>query len=160
MTMIIERQQVADRIFDNRDQMIMLDDELYQACEAAGISGNHYCDWHFDSYDGSIEFDGCDDDWRLTPEGQAALWKMGFLRCWLNHKDGSETYYWTGGKPEGSRNEMKRAVLTPSPTPEDVERVARAIYEACSGDWDSATEGERQQCCLEARAAIAAMPHK
>ncbi len=40
---------------------------------------------------------------------------------------------------------------------EQVERVARAIYEAVSGRWTNASDGEREQCRVEARAAIAAL---
>ena len=103
------REKIANRIFNNIYENNELDSELHGLLEDAGISGDHYSDYHFDPYDSSIEFDCCAPDLRLAPEHQAALWNLGFARCWLNHSDGWETYYFEKGPAEGSRSEKRAA---------------------------------------------------
>lgn len=51
-----------------------------------------------DYYDTSIEFYGVPPEARLSEAAQRFIWKAGFIRCWLNHTDGWETYYvWDDG---------------------------------------------------------------
>ena len=85
---------IGIRLMDAHDQVNRLDAELHEVlCTKGGIDGYQFHDWHFDSYDLSIEFDGCKPDWRLSEKDQQVLWAAGFLRCWLNHTDGWETAY-------------------------------------------------------------------
>lgn len=95
---------LADRIFDASRALGVADGELFDVvCGDGKIDGNKFEDWHFDPYDDSIEFDGCADDMAITEADQKLLWSVGFERCWLNHKDGTETYYWHGGAVTGQR---------------------------------------------------------
>lgn len=66
-----------------------------------------------DWYDVSIELREVGNDIRLSEEAQRFIFDNGFIRCWLNHLDGSETYYvWPHDKPfapsGGSRNELRK----------------------------------------------------
>lgn len=105
---------IAERIFKARMDFNLADADLYEIlCEHGSINGHMFENWHFDDYDSSIEFDGCANDWRLTADDQALLWASGFQRTWLNHQDGSETYYRDGGDVTGYRKPPN----TSSPTP-------------------------------------------
>lgn len=56
-----------------------------------------------DYYDASFEIHGCDDSLAFTPEQLARFWALGFQKCWINHKDGTETHYWKSGDQAGYR---------------------------------------------------------
>lgn len=47
----------------------------------------------WDEYDHSIEIYGVPEDASLTEAAQQFIFDNGFIRCWLNHKDGWETHY-------------------------------------------------------------------
>lgn len=47
----------------------------------------------YDGTNSSIEFFDVDSSGRLNEEQQKLCWEEGFLHCWLNHDDGSQTYY-------------------------------------------------------------------
>lgn len=83
----------ADMMFAYHDAESAFSDAM---CEAG------FGDWvscHGDAYDTSIEFDGVGNDARLTDEQQRLVFEAGFIRAWLNHHDGSETYYsWANGR--------------------------------------------------------------
>lgn len=67
-----------------------------------------------DSYDGSIEIYGVANDVRLNEKQQKLIFDAGFIRCWLNHKDGMETYYSWGKEfraGDGHRKLGHRAAL-------------------------------------------------
>ncbi len=83
---------LAGRVFDAQREMSMaesaLEDALFDlpSCNCFGtFNAGSFTDWRFDDYDASIEFDECDDAWRLTVPNLEQLWAVGFLRCWLNH---------------------------------------------------------------------------
>jgi hypothetical protein len=84
-------------MLDAEDVRRDLENEFSEWCEAQGISGE-YTHNTIDTYDTSIEFKDCDPAMRLTPEQQAALWALGFWRCWLCHEGGAETYYYRDDK--------------------------------------------------------------
>lgn len=52
-----------------------------------------------DYYDYSIEFYGVGNDVRLNAEQQKTIRDGGFVKCYLNHKDGWETHYTWGSEP-------------------------------------------------------------
>lgn len=77
----------------------------------------HYHRIGWDHYDCSIELYGVKDDVRLTPAQQNVIWDAGFIKCYVNHKDGWETHYhWTSedikamsdGKPFISKRGWRR----------------------------------------------------
>lgn len=84
-------------MLDAHDARCLLENEFSDWREVQGISGE-YTHTTVDPYDTSIEFLDCGSAMRLTPEQQKALWEIGFARCWLNHDDGSETYYYADDK--------------------------------------------------------------
>ncbi len=49
-----------------------------------------------DDYDASIELYGVGNHVRLNARQQRLCHEAGFTRCWLNHKDGMETFYYWG----------------------------------------------------------------
>jgi hypothetical protein len=71
-----------------------------------------------DGHDLSIEFYGVEDEVRLDEATQRFIFDEGFDRCWLNHKNGMETYYYWCSVPsreiegfmpsEGHRKESVR----------------------------------------------------
>ncbi len=49
----------------------------------------------YDDYDCSFELHEAVDEWEPTEEQLTVMFKeVGFQRCWVNHQDGQESYYW------------------------------------------------------------------
>lgn len=108
---------LADRVFAAQIAMAKAEDELTDAVMGwLGVAQDaEKCPWinlSWDYYDDSLELHGCPVDLRLTRGEQGAAWEAGFKRIWLNHRDGSETYY-SEAHPEGQRG--KDGCMLPDP---------------------------------------------
>lgn len=68
--------------------------EFKDALDGAGLEvGEHYQRMEWDDYDVSIELCEVNDDVRLTPGQQKIIFDAGFVKIYVNHKDGWETHY-------------------------------------------------------------------
>lgn len=85
-----EMSDIATRIYDGQYAEAELSDSLQHLGEL------NYHSNTFDSYDDSVEFKDCAPDMRLSGGHLDRLRFCGFLRTWLCHSDGSETYYYIG----------------------------------------------------------------
>jgi hypothetical protein len=74
------------------------------------ISGDHY--------DGSLEIYEVEPDARLNDAAQRVIFDAGFLKVYVNHKDGWETHYsWDHSKPfKAARGWRRRYVKDPTAT--------------------------------------------
>ncbi len=80
---------LEDRLSKSWFDLCNAEDELYEILSCLG----DFDDCHHDYYDESFEVVGVDPEARLTQETLRLLWSNGFKRGWLNHDDGTETYY-------------------------------------------------------------------
>lgn len=100
------------------------DEDAQDAWEYERITG--------DDYDESIEFRGVGNDVRLNDLQQRLIFEAGFNRCWLNHKDGTETFYMLGSVDSGVKFEAKAGhhhlPHYKQPTPRKGRRMSRYIY--------------------------------
>lgn len=64
----------------------------------------------YDGYDSSIEFYGCEDVMRLTPEQQRVVIRAGFLKAYVNHRDGWQTHYSFGKEGQPVRGWRRKSV--------------------------------------------------
>ena len=80
----------AQKIWDfQKDQF-----EFESALEEAGLEqGKHYSRIGWDDYDCSIEFYNVENDVRFGVELQKIVADAGFIKAYVNHKDGWETHY-------------------------------------------------------------------
>lgn len=67
--------------------------------EVAGFQhGKHFARIGWDEYDCSIEFYDVENDARLGVDLQRIVYNGGFMKAYVNHKDGWQTHYtWKGG---------------------------------------------------------------
>jgi hypothetical protein len=109
-----------DRWSDAHIKQSLLENEFYDAIES--LVTFFYDDYFFDYYDASVEFTQCSNKAVLSEDAQRKLTELGICRCWLNHKDGSETVYCSLKQPvEGYRHmksggEQTCKILTPGTT--------------------------------------------
>jgi hypothetical protein len=81
---------LAAKLFAARARLDALEDELFEVVQRRlGIEIESV---RFDPYDASLEIEAPAAEVRLTDEAQAALWALGFSRCWVTSKAG-ESYY-------------------------------------------------------------------
>lgn len=95
--------QFADAIFRAFRTYNEADSLVYQLLnDLLGEDG--WLDSSWDYYDRSLEAYGVPVDEPLLSETQTdRLWSLGFLRCWTNHVDGTETLYQRGRPPQRQR---------------------------------------------------------
>jgi hypothetical protein len=93
----------AEDLFQATLALGKLEDGLFDiVTEKLGIEG--FLDLTWDWYDFSVEFKNANKDLKLAPEQLEKLWELGFMRAWVCHEDGWETYYYKGGLDSGYRN--------------------------------------------------------
>jgi hypothetical protein len=97
---------LAGALFASRRQLYNLEDELIDWI-AERIPGGSWMDFTYDHYDASLEVTGVADEARFSPDDLESLWALGFDACWLNHRDGWETYYVKGRPVEGYRRDCR-----------------------------------------------------
>lgn len=62
-----------------------------------------------DDYDTSLEIYEAQNDCRLSDECQIFIYKSGFIKVYVNHRDGWETHYtWTDGTPVRGWRRLRR----------------------------------------------------
>lgn len=95
----MEPTKLADRMFDAYIEFVALEDEMInEVLNRLGIDPNEPDDWPLDDvqhdfYDHSFELKNVTVGWEPTAEGLENCWELGFDRCWINYKDGTEKYY-------------------------------------------------------------------
>ncbi len=50
-------------------------------------------DISFDWYDSSIELIDCANDLKLNKSQRREIWSLGFDKCWLKYRNGTQRYY-------------------------------------------------------------------
>lgn len=83
---------IAGRIYDGWFAKSEFEDKMFDLC--ADKTVDHWEGERYDHYDDSFEFYKCAPGFRLNEKQIAYFVECGFARCWLNHTDGSETYYY------------------------------------------------------------------
>lgn len=86
----------ARRIFDAISAERQLKYEFMAACcYILDVSPDDppFEKFSFDEYDSSFELRQCADDLRFDDDQAGQLFAMGFKQFWLNHLDGTETFY-------------------------------------------------------------------
>jgi hypothetical protein len=94
---------LANDYFEVASKMLVLEDKLFDAIlEAVNIPNDwwqqpeyvlEFEDITYDYYDTSFELKETELNWELPPESRPKLHELGFSRCWVCYKDGSEKYY-------------------------------------------------------------------
>jgi len=117
----------ADAFFTLQQQTAKAKEEISDEIAAAlGFDwGDENCpaiDIRFDYYDCSFELDGVQNDFALTRSQWKGIAEIGFDRCWLNHIDGSESYYYMDSRcnnePRVSRKNLQHKIIgTPMALP-------------------------------------------
>lgn len=90
----------AENLFAAERAKRIAQDVVETALEKAGVfKDGEWEDWWFDDYDASIEISGFPKGRVLTKDEQAAIWALGFDRCWVHacprgeQTRKTETYY-------------------------------------------------------------------
>jgi hypothetical protein len=109
----------AQALFDAYRASVSLECEFYEQLASQLGAEEAPDDVGYDYYDGSFEMYGCPDSFRLSSNVLTWLWCLGFKRGWLNHYDGTETYYSVGGGDDGTHQKVAR--------PRSNDGVAKAI---------------------------------
>lgn len=99
----------AQRLHDAKIERGLAEEDFCSPLIDLGF-GDYY-EIRTDEYDNSVEFDGVVDGAVLSHEHQLYIRESGFSRAWLNHRDGSETYYFWDGLPAGHSMTGSRARL-------------------------------------------------
>jgi hypothetical protein len=97
----------AEALFDAHRKEVVLECDFYDQLVAKLADWEAPDDVGYDYYDDSFEMCGCHVELRLTESVLAWLWSLGFKRGWLNHFDGTETYYYVGGSVEGTHQKVE-----------------------------------------------------
>lgn len=100
----------ADGWFKVHIQNMLYEDAMHELLWSM-VGQDSWQELTTDYYDASFEIHECDDVLAFTAEQQSRFWDLGFQRCWINHKDGTETYYWKGGNPTGHRKQGLRSQI-------------------------------------------------
>jgi hypothetical protein len=100
----VERERVAEspaqRFFDAKIAYMLAEADMNDAIEriVCSVKGDlidnepPYGDTTYDYYDRSFELKGCAADLELSREQRAALWDLGFARCWLCYETRGRRY--------------------------------------------------------------------
>lgn len=92
----------AQKIFDVDILRMKFNDKLEELTDCM------FEETSWDEYDGSLELHQCDNDLRLSDECKKFIFDSGFIRIFVNHKDGWETHYTKSHpKDDGWRRKRK-----------------------------------------------------
>jgi hypothetical protein len=84
-----QEEHVSDMLFES----IHLDMNMTINTHAEFIEKWFVDDIIFDEYDNSFEFKGVKIGWEPDEDMIKRWWALGFSRCWICYKDGTEKYY-------------------------------------------------------------------
>lgn len=111
--MMFKAEELADKIFEGRHAESQFEEKMFDLRTSDEFD---YSNTTHDWYDCSWEYKGANNEARLNAAQQEFLFAAGFMRCWICHKDGSETYYYktTGHDqfPEGTILEHRKSTKT------------------------------------------------
>lgn len=99
----------AESWWNHTHRLTAFEDHLLCAGDDGFDFGRTRTDW----YDCSLEVDEVPPNVHLNEKQQRLLFDCGFMRCWLNHDDGWETYYVFSGDTfqatDGKRIDKRQA---------------------------------------------------
>jgi hypothetical protein len=84
-------EEMFDAYMKHQGLEIRMEGMLAEACDFDACEENTPWEWlAFDYYDNSFEFKNVISGWKPTEEQWAKCWALGFSRCWICYKEGTE----------------------------------------------------------------------
>lgn len=96
----MNKQTTADRLFDLYREYTNYEEDVFdRILICLDIDPQFSDDWPLedfghDHYDHSFELYEVDPNWKPTEIQLQRCWDLGFVQCWINYTDGTESHYY------------------------------------------------------------------
>lgn len=122
---------IAQTLFNAEASIRDTEERIGDAIEEAFGEGSwEYLTW--DDYDTSLEIHEAPNDMAITQAFLEKVWSWGFGCMWINHRDGSESYFHKNGpEPKPGRRSKEAPPPLTFDTPEKEIAYLRTVAEMC-----------------------------